>query len=166
VVRAVLAGGLGTGPLPDLDNRAPSLVQFVGEAVSERMAEAIHEAWPEDLQLGVSPVKLSYLGPERRRSWSRKWTIYSHRGNEVAVTLVVAEDRDDVVLVRVDSDTVAELVPPWITHRSTAGDPTVREAFYAAIVDAARTAVSEAHTREVTVRENQAKAWLSDADAD
>ncbi|MFN2452304.1 MAG: hypothetical protein ABR541_08125 [Candidatus Dormibacteria bacterium] len=158
VVTAVLAGDTES-PFPDLDNRAPSLAQFVGQAVSSAMVDAMREAWPGDLQLGVYAVKLSYLGPERRRSWSRKWTMFSHQGDEVAVVLAVAEDRDDVVMVRVDSDTVAELVPPWIADRATAGDEQVRQAFYASVVDAARRAVAAAYARESVLRRRDLPGW-------
>ncbi|GAC1344145.1 MAG: hypothetical protein NVSMB29_17500 [Candidatus Dormibacteria bacterium] len=157
VVQAVIAAGTTSTPLPDIDNRAPSLVQFVAEAVTEKIVETLHASWPGDLETGVFPLQLTYLGPERRRFWSRRWTLHSHRGDEVTVRLGVAEDRSDLVLVRVDSDTVAELVPPWISHRSTA-DEAVRQAFFANVVEAARVAVEQAYRREANPQEFLPKA--------
>lgn len=145
VVRALHTEGLGPDPLPDIDNRAASLVDFVADAVSTSMGTALHAAWPGDLGLGVQPLAVQHSAPHRRRVWTRKWKLHSHTGNAVAVMLAVAEDQDHVLMVTVDSRTVAELVPPWISHRATGAKAAVRQAFYDDVVEAARRRVEQAH---------------------
>lgn len=86
------------------------MVDFVADAVSPAMSSALRASWPVDLTLGVHPLEVGYLPPNRRRAWVRRWTLYSHAGDAVAVMLAVAEDHDDVLVVSVDSRLVAELV--------------------------------------------------------
>jgi hypothetical protein len=65
--------------------------------------------------------------------------------------LTVAEDQDHVLIVTVDSRTVAELVPPWISDRATGANEAVRQAFYDSVVEAAHRAVKQAHEQSVDV---------------
>lgn len=152
VIEAVNAAGGGFVALPDISTRAPSLVRFVGLAVGPALGHAMHEAWPGDLSLSVTSVRLSSFGNERDRSWSQKWALYSNRGDEVAVTLAVGENRDDLVMVRVDTETVAALVPPWITRRSYDDDEPGRQAFYRSVIEAARAGVEDAYAREASLK--------------
>jgi hypothetical protein len=149
MVRVLHADGVGSAPLPDVDNRAASLADFVAEAVSPLMSSALHAAWPGDLSVGIRPLDVRYEPPNRLRVWTRGWRLHSNTGDAVAVLLAVAETRDDLVRVTVESRTVAELAPPWISDRSTSADEAVRQAFYNAVVEAAREAVAQAYERSV-----------------
>jgi hypothetical protein len=148
VVRVLQIEGLSADPLPDVDNRAASLVDFIAESMGPAVGNALHSAWPGDLSLGGQNLSVQYAQPGRRRVWTRKWTLHSHTGTEVSVAFVVAEDRDHELIVNVDSQTVTELVPPWIANRPSADDAT-RDAFYAAVVEAVRAAVANAHARSL-----------------
>jgi hypothetical protein len=151
VVRVLNADGPGSDPLPDVDNRAASLVDFIAEAVGPSMGLALHRAWPGDLTLDALPLAVQYAAPNRRRVWTRKWKLQSHTGTAVAATLAVAEDQDDILLVSVDSRPVADVVPPWIASRSTAADPAVRQAFYDSVVEKVRVAIERGYTQSLAV---------------
>jgi hypothetical protein len=142
-------------PLPDVDNRAASLVEFVAAKVGPSMGAALHAAWPgDDLQLGALPLAVQYQQPGRRRVWTRRWMLHSHTGAVVTVALVIAEDRDHVVLVSVDNHEVAQVIPPWIADRQTAADDNVRQRFYDATLETIRSAVDRAHalSRDIMLR--------------
>ncbi len=148
VVRAVHGTALETTPLPDVTNRAASLVEFVADAVSGSMCIAVRSAWPGKLSLIAPTLGVGYPVARlahRRREWTRTWKLQSHTGDVVAVTLAVAEDADNVLIVSVDSRTVAETVPPWIADRSIGADHPARRAFYDAVVECARAAVQESY---------------------
>ncbi len=161
VVDAVVSGGMVSAPLPDVGNRAPSLACLVSAAVGPAIADVLGSEWPSGFAVGTTAVQLSYVGVERRRVWGRKWTVHSHRGDEVVVVLGVTEERPEVVTLRVDSDTVAELVPPWIDERPRSGADceTSRAAFSVELAATARTAVVAAHAAELALEDRRAQSW-------
>lgn len=105
--------------LPDRDNRAPSLVAWVGR----RMAPSIEEILLSRAQRGASlslvqiPVHLVFVGRERARVWERTWAAADHTGYRYDVTLQVEEAHDTELVVRVGRNTVSRVVPPWIESR-------------------------------------------------
>jgi hypothetical protein len=68
-------------------------------------------------QLIADPVTLVFIGVERQRAWERTWKLASHEGDQRRVSLVVEEANDHEVVVKVGSNVVDRLVPPWIAHR-------------------------------------------------
>jgi hypothetical protein len=116
VVR-VLAGGEGS--MPDLENRAPSLVNWVSrdlEAVIQEIVNGYRAELGTD-RLIADPVHLNFVGPERLRIWERSWKLVDHTGWGLRVGLEVDEDRDTEVAVRVGRNIVARMTPPWIAAR-------------------------------------------------
>jgi hypothetical protein len=105
--------------LPDRDNRAPSLVAWVGRRL-EPSIQAILMARATDngpLRLVSIPVHLVFMGRERARVWERTWAIADHTGHRVAVTLQVEEAADTELVVRVGRNVATRVVPPWIEAR-------------------------------------------------
>lgn len=117
VIRAL--AGQSQAVLPDLENRAPSLVNWVGRDV-EQVIQDIVTGYRGELgtdRLVADPVHLVFLGPERARVWERSWKLVDHTGWSLRVAIEVDELRDTVVAVRVGRNIVARMTPPWIDAR-------------------------------------------------
>ncbi|HXA27331.1 MAG TPA: hypothetical protein VN193_01170 [Candidatus Angelobacter sp.] len=117
VVRALQ--GQSQAVMPDLENRAPSLCNWVGRDV-EQVIQEIVTGYRSELgtdRLIADPVSLVFLGPERARVWERSWKLVDHTGWSLRVALEVDELRDTEVAVRVGRNIVARMTPPWIDAR-------------------------------------------------
>jgi hypothetical protein len=133
--------------LPDLDNRAPSLVEF--------MAGRLHDAVVNILQataaahpgasIGTDGLHVTRAGMPRVRGWQHQWRLFDHTGPLTTVALHVDEETDDLVQARVNGTVVHQAVPPWITQRmapSEDDDIARREAFDQELLSAIRQALS------------------------
>ena len=137
-------GSSTTMPLPDLDNRAPSLVAWVARQVDSdvwrMMLRELDAAGGG--QLLADPVSLVFVGVERRRAWERAWKLATHEGEKRRVAIIVEEYADSEVGVKVGAHIVERLVPPWIGHRrdhetvTPEQDAAERAAFNQRILDA------------------------------
>jgi hypothetical protein len=105
--------------LPDRDNRAPSLVAWVGRRLEPSIQAILMARAAENgpLSLLSVPVHLVFAGRERARVWERTWAVADHTGHRVAVTLQVEEASDTELVVRVGRNVVTRVVPPWIEAR-------------------------------------------------
>ena len=117
VVRAI-----GTEPdrlasLPDLENRAPSLVSWVAQDVDPDVRQLLERYAGTGTTIDESAI--FPLGHVTRRTWTRHWKVLSHTGFDVRISLMVAEAEDTTVRVSVDGTVVAELEPPWIARRGS-----------------------------------------------
>lgn len=135
-----------TMPLPDLENRAPSLVAWVARQIDS-------DAWRLMLrelevagggQLIADPVTLVFVGVERARAWERAWKLATHDGVKRRVSILVAEADDAEIEVKVGSNVVTTVMPPWIRHRvaretvSDQQDAEERQAFNEGVLEAMR----------------------------
>ena len=154
VVRAL--SGQSQAVMPDLENRAPSLVNWVGRDVEQVIRDLV-SGYGDRLhtdRLIADPVHLVYLGPERARVWERSWKLVDHTGWSLRVALEVDEVRDTEVAVRVGRNVVARMTPPWIEARqrgetlSAEDDAGNRAEFYRGIA----TQVSSAIEHEISAR--------------
>lgn len=154
VIRAL--SGQSQAVMPDLENRAPSLVNWVGRDV-EQVIQDIVTGYRAELgtdQLIADPVHLVFLGPERARVWERSWKLVDHTGWSLRVALEVDELRDTEVAVRVGRNVVARMTPPWIVARMRGEvlapevDAAHRADFYRGIA----AAVASAIEHELTLR--------------
>lgn len=142
VVSALPGGVHAASPYPDLDNRAPSLVSWVARDVDADIRRLLLDELDQHTggQLIADPVYLVFLGTERRRAWERTWKLATHRGMSLRVALQVEEDADAEVAVKVGTEVLARIVPPWILRRLHGGgeDPAAearrRETFRASIL--------------------------------
>jgi hypothetical protein len=137
--------------LPDLENRAPSLVNWVARDVEQVIQEIVtgYRARLGTDTLIADPVHLVFLGPERARVWERSWKLVDHTGWSLRVALEVDELRDTQVAVRVGRNVVARMVPPWIESRQRGEsvppelDAEQRAEFYRGITAAVASAIEQ-----------------------
>lgn len=129
--------------LPDLDNRAPSLVVHVGDALEPRILDLLSSLLRPGSgdTLGSEAVHVN-RPPSGGRRWARGWQIYDHTGTIAKVAIEIEESRDAEVTVRVGQHVVATGVPPWIARRkqglpslSPEGDGADRERFYGSLFE-------------------------------
>lgn len=104
----------GLVPLPDLDNRAPSLANWVGRELDGPIRDLLETHYPGSALNATAVVS---GGSWRERVWSRSWKLISEVGVDVWVNISVAEADDSVVKLVLDGRTVAEVTPPWIEAR-------------------------------------------------
>jgi hypothetical protein len=140
VVRAI-----GTEPdrllsLPDLENRAPSLVSWVAHDVDPAVREILQRY--ADSGTTIDESAIFPVGHASRRTWTRHWKVLSHTGFDVRISIVVAEAEDTMVRASVDGTVVSEAEPPWIARRrsgqqlSPEEDAAERAQFRRTIIDA------------------------------
>lgn len=157
VISAIgVADPIPTTTFPDLDNRAPSLAAWVARAIDGDVWGILLEELGNEAggQLLADPVSLSFQGVERRRGWERAWKLVTHTGVARRVSVVVEENDDSTVLLKVGRDVVDKAVPPWIEHRrnhqrvSDEDDARERQAFNERLVAAIREAMAKERNRD------------------
>ena len=129
--------------LPDLDNRAPSLVGWVSRQIDGDVWRLLLKELSSGSggQLVADPVTLIFVGIGRQRAWERAWRLDSHVGIAHRVSIVVEEADDTMVTVKVGGNAVEQVVPPWIQHRvrgetvAPDEDRKEREEFYQRVLD-------------------------------
>lgn len=137
--------------MPDLENRAPSLVNWVSRDVEQTIQETVsgYKAALRTDQLMSEALRLVHLGPERARVWERAWKLVDHTGWSLRVALEVDEQSDTEIGVRVGRNIVARLTPPWIAARqrgeqlSPEEDAVERQEFYGRIGQLVAAAIEE-----------------------
>jgi hypothetical protein len=146
VVRA-LAAGPGTR-LPDLDTRAPSLVEWLARDLGDDLGHLLMATGAGDAVTSEA-AQLVDSGRAQEQVWERSWRLCRHTGFVHRVALQVAEGQDTDVVVRVGRREVARLTPPWIEARgrgerlSPDEDERRRAAFRQALLGAVRRGLAE-----------------------
>ena len=124
--------------LPDLENRAPSLANWVGRDLDGEIRTLLETHFGGH-RMNVSSVVTG--GGHRDRTWGRSWKLISENGVDLSINVAVPEADDSVVRVIYDGRLLVELTPPWIEarrHGVSLDAPSDREArrrFYALIVE-------------------------------
>jgi hypothetical protein len=138
-VKAVAADSVSG--LPDIDNRAASLVSWIADEVSSHIQRMLITVAPERTKIVADRVRL-HLAPKmlerRQRRWVKAWKVSDHTGVLRAVSIEVDERHPIEVRARVDGRSVGHGVPPWIAHRDgngqTQSDQAQRQAYYNGLV--------------------------------
>ena len=114
-----LGHALEQGGLPDLDNRGPSLVNWIANEVSDRIAQTLTAAATPTESVVTEPNVTVVYDQNRNRRWERSWKLIETTGVTLKVSMQVAEEDDDdaMIDVRVGSNVIARGVPPWIARR-------------------------------------------------
>lgn len=137
-------------PLPDLDNRAPSLANWIGRDLDAAIRTLLATGFPSQ------PINVSGMvsgGLPRERSWGWSWKVISPLGIDCSVSVTVLEADDSVVHVAYDGKEVLAVTPPWIEARrqgqalDTVADDEARRCFYDRILEALEDAVMAAKQR-------------------
>jgi len=149
VVRAIGTESDRLQSLPDLENRAPSLVNWVAQQVDADV-RGILERYADGSSI-IDQSAILPVGHAARRAWTRHWKVLSHTGFDVRISLTVAESDDTTVRAAVDGTVVSEAEPPWIASRRTGAalspeeDAEERARFHRALIEAV-----EAHLANYT----------------
>jgi hypothetical protein len=107
---------------PDVDDRAPSLVDWIGRDIDRDIRTLLaRAARPGETVLADDAARLAH-DFRRNARWERSWRLIESTGPILNVTLHVAQDDDSLVRVRVGTETVADGVPPWIARRRDGQD--------------------------------------------
>ena len=107
---------------PDVDDRAPSLVDWIGRDIDRDIRTLLaRAARPGESVIADEAARRTH-DFRRNARWERSWRLVEHTGPILNVTLHVAEDNDSLVHVRVGTETVADGVPPWIARRREGQD--------------------------------------------
>ncbi|HWF57129.1 MAG TPA: hypothetical protein VG520_02115 [Candidatus Dormibacteraeota bacterium] len=104
--------------LPDLDNRAPSLVGWMGHQLDAPIHELFARLAPgSTASLVVDPVTLILTPDGNTRRWAKTWKMVDRVAVLNRVSIDVDEGDDCQVSARVDSELIGRGMPPWIEHR-------------------------------------------------
>lgn len=115
---AALEGAEVVAGLPDLDNRAPSLVGWVGRELDGPIHELFARIAPSrDVTVVTDPVRLVLLPGGNSRRWAKTWKMLDQASIINRVSVEVDERDDRCVLARVDTELIGQGVPPWIQNR-------------------------------------------------
>lgn len=134
--------------VPELDDRAPSLVSWIARDLDV----SIRGILTRSARRGESVLSDGYVhivrDHDRRERWGQSWRIVDHTGLVLKVTIYVDDDDDANVHVRVGNILVAQGVPPWIADRreglpiNAALDIARRQRFYEELEAAIAAAVT------------------------
>ena len=109
---------------PDLDKRAPSLLEHVARRLNQpamQMLQARGAQYPGS-SIVVDALHMTMAGTPRVRGWEHRWRLLDHTGPLGTVGIRVDEDTDSLVQVKVDGVVVHTAEPPWIATRTAGSD--------------------------------------------
>ena len=107
---------------PDVDDRAPSLVDWIARDLDKDIRRLLaRTARPGESVIADDAARLAH-DFHRHARWERSWRLVEHTGPILTVTLHVTEDDDSQLHVRVGTEAVADGVPPWIARRREGQD--------------------------------------------
>jgi hypothetical protein len=110
------------GGRPDINDRAPSLVDWIGRDLDRDIRKLLgRTARPGESVIADDTARLAH-DFRRNARWERSWRVVDHTGPVLNVTLHVSEADASQVHVRVGTETVADGVPPWIARRREGQD--------------------------------------------
>jgi len=156
VVRAVGSVATPGSGLPDLDNRAPSLVHWIARDLDENVRRLLTASAGRGESVIADETVRVVRDFNRNARWEQSWRLVDHTGLILKVTVQVFEDNDSLVRVHVGSGVIADGVPPWIVRRSEEGDVTSddekRRKFYQWLDESIFMAVDRFRTERAPLR--------------
>jgi len=125
--------------VPELDNRAPSLVNFVAQGIDAPVRALLKPRATAGEAVAVEPVHVA-MGTRSRR-WEHAWSLRTTAGHDrLRVALEVDDLRDPEIGLRIGREVVSRSIPPWIGRRlrnervDEARSAAERADFFAALV--------------------------------
>ena len=113
-----IEGGEVVAGLPDLENRAPSLVGWIARDLDAPIRELLTRlAEPAGASLVTDPVRLVITPGGSTRRWAKTWKVLDSTAVLNRVSIEVDEVDDCHVSARVDSELIGRGMPPWIGNR-------------------------------------------------
>jgi hypothetical protein len=135
-IRAIGDAARDTRTLPDLENRAPSLVNWIADDLDTRVRSLLDAVRRGDEKVLVDQEVAVAYDHQRQPRWERSWKLVDVTGLVLKVSIQVDDREDALVTVRVGHEMVAKGVPPWISRRqdkaeaNSAVDRSQRQLFY------------------------------------
>ena len=134
VLRAVGTEATQQGGLPDIDNRAPSLVNWIARDLDANVQRLLSGAAKTGESVITDDTVHVARDFNRKARWEQSWRLVDHTGLILKVTIQVLEENDLLVRVHVGSGVIADGIPPWIARRTedsdVATDAEQRQRFY------------------------------------
>jgi hypothetical protein len=134
---------------PDIDDRTPSLVNWIARDLNQHIRALLEAASREGETVIVDDAVRLSRDHNRNLRWERSWRLVEHTGLVLKVTVHVSEENDALVRINVGSEMVADGIPPWIARRrmgeevDVAIDVAQRKLFYRYLEDSIAGAVAE-----------------------
>jgi hypothetical protein len=122
IVRALGSSVTPGSGLPDLDNRAPSLVNWVARDLDANVRRLLAASANRGESVIADETVRVVRDFKRHARWEQSWRLVDHTGLILKITIQVLEENDTLVRVHVGSGVIADGVPPWIVRRSENGD--------------------------------------------
>jgi hypothetical protein len=97
--------------LPDLDNRAPSLANWVCSQLDRPIRELLARYFGSRT-LSVSSVGIGVA--RRDRTWGTAWKLVSPQGIDLSINVIVRDSDPNTVLIVYDGRLFRALTAPWI----------------------------------------------------
>jgi hypothetical protein len=156
VVRAVGSVATPGSGLPDLDNRAPSLVHWIARDLDTNVRRLLDASAGRGESVIADETVRVVRDFNRNARWEQSWRLVDHTGLILKVTVQVFEENDTLVRVHVGSGVIADGVPPWIVRRSEEGDLSTddekRQKFYQWLDESIFMAVDRFRTERTPAR--------------
>ncbi len=134
ILRAVGTEATQQGGLPDIDNRAPSLVNWIARDLDANVQRLLSGAAKTGESVITDDTVHVARDFNRKARWEQSWRLVDHTGLILKVTIQVLEENDSLVRVHVGSGVIADGIPPWIARRTedsdVATDAEQRQRFY------------------------------------
>jgi hypothetical protein len=134
ILRAVGTEATQQGGLPDIDNRAPSLVNWIARDLDANVQRLLSGAAKTGESVIADDTVHVARDFNRKARWEQSWRLVDHTGLILKVTIQVMEENDSLVRVHVGSGVIADGIPPWIARRTedsdVATDAEQRQRFY------------------------------------
>src|ERR1700691_600063 len=148
-VRAI--GSLATDPngRPDLNDRTPSLVNWISRELDKHIRAQLEAAAQEGESVVADDAVHLSRDYNRNLRWERSWRLIESTGLVLKIVISVSEENDALVRINVGSEMVADGIPPWIARRRVGEDVDVaidvaqRQLFYQYMQESIARAVTE-----------------------
>jgi hypothetical protein len=148
-VRAI--GPLATDPngRPDIDDRTPSLVNWISQELDTHIRAQLEAAAVEGESVVADDAVHLSRDYNRNLRWERSWRLIESTGLVLKIVISVSEENDALVRINVGSEMVADGIPPWIARRRVGEDVDVaidiaqRQLFYQYMQESIARAVTE-----------------------
>jgi hypothetical protein len=139
IARALQLDGGDDEIRPDIDNRAPSLCEWVANVIHARVLDLLAEMRGSQASITITADRLGLVieGTPRVRYWERNWKLTDHQGTVIKLAVRVAEPVDRELILMAGREVLSTEVPPWVGQRVT--DEATREAFHDALMERLRT---------------------------
>jgi hypothetical protein len=134
---------------PDLDDRTPSLVNWIARDLDQHIRALLTTAARPGESIVVDDAVRLSRDTSRNMRWERSWRLVESTGLVLKIAVSVSTENDALVRITVGSEMVADGIPPWIARRRMGEDVDVsidvaqRKLFYQYLEESIAGAVAE-----------------------